>query len=70
MRRIMTLIAGGVCVGILCVMIFFHMQGIQVLAMTENLSESPIERLLESVASVACDCGICRCCFAGKARRS
>lgn len=43
MRRIMTLIAGGVCVGILCVMIFFHMQGIQVLAMTENLSESPIE---------------------------
>ncbi|MEI3187820.1 MAG: hypothetical protein V8S27_08515 [Lachnospiraceae bacterium] len=24
-------------------MIFFHMQGIQVLAMTENLSESPIE---------------------------
>lgn len=43
MRRIMTLISGGVCVGILCVMIFFHMQGIQVLAMTENLSESPIE---------------------------
>ena len=31
----MALVAGGVCVGILCVMIFFHIQGMQALAMTE-----------------------------------
>ncbi|WP_432626386.1 sortase [Brotaphodocola sp.] len=39
MRRIMTLLAGGVCVGILCVMIFFHVQGSQALAMTQNLEK-------------------------------
>lgn len=67
MRRIMTLLAGGVCVGILCVMIFFHVQRIQALAMTQNLEnrqetgcvileygrEKPIQRAGFSIFQVA-----------------
>lgn len=65
MRRIMALVAGGVCVGILCVMIFFHIQGIQVLAMTgdgnlkrcsvtlEYGREKPIQNVSFSIFQVA-----------------
>lgn len=67
MRRIMTLLAGGVCVGILCVMIFFHVQGLQALAMTQNLEsgqeacsvileygrEKPIQNAIFSIFQVA-----------------
>lgn len=67
MRRIMTLLAGGVCVGILCVMIFFHVQGSQALAMTQNSEkeqetgavileygrEKPIQQAVFSIFQVA-----------------